>query len=381
MNFLFMGNGGTTNRGCEAILLSTVALLEKQFPGSHYINSSYRDPRVKNTEYLQIQGLKHRVHPEPRSWDMLSWQFCKRFLGHEYIFERFLKLSDYVFALGGDNYTLDYDNPMAYFRANERIHKHNKPLVMWGCSVGPFSANPEFEKYAAGELKKVHRIVVRETFTQAYLESIGVVDNVILRPDPAFYLEPKCCSLPADIEQILSQGCIGVNLSPLLGRYREDDWQQVAQEWLGTLLSAIDLPVLLIPHVMQPNNNDFTFLKALQRGAMCLERIKLLSGELSCREYKYVISRLKTFIGARTHATIAAFSSAVPTFSVGYSLKARGINQDLFGNQNFVIDHRNLTGKILAGKVKELLEDEQAVREVLSEKMLKYKQLPTDILQ
>ena len=37
------------------------------------------------------------------------------------------------------------------------------------------------------------------------------------------------------------------------------------------------------------------------------------------------------FIGARTHATIAAYSSCVPTLVVGYSIKARGIAKDLFG--------------------------------------------------
>lgn len=380
MNFLFMGNGGTENRGCEAILLSTVALLEKQFPGSRYINSSYRDPRVNNTDYLQIKNLKHRVHPEAKSLGMLPWQFCKRVLKHEYVFERFINQCDYVFALGGDNYTLDYNNPEAYFRANELVHKCNKPLVMWGCSVGPFTDRPEFEKYAARELKKVHRIVVRETLTQAYLDSVGVKDNVILRPDPAFFLEPKSCVLASDIEKLLSQGCIGLNLSPLLGRYRGDDWQKVAREWLETLLNTIDLPVLLIPHVMQENNNDFTFLKTLQQGVSCPERVGLLPGELSSREYKYLISRLKAFIGARTHSTIAAFSSAVPTFSVGYSLKARGINQDLFGHQEFVVDHLNLTGEILAGKVKELLENGQQMREGLGKKLNEYKQLSVDFL-
>lgn len=44
------------------------------------------------------------------------------------------------------------------------------------------------------------------------------------------------------------------------------------------------------------------------------------------------------FIGARTHATIAAYSSLVPTLVVGYSVKARGIARDLFGTEkNYVL--------------------------------------------
>ena len=36
-------------------------------------------------------------------------------------------------------------------------------------------------------------------------------------------------------------------------------------------------------------------------------------------------------MGARTHSTIAAYSSGVPTLVIGYSVKSRGIATDLFG--------------------------------------------------
>ena len=49
------------------------------------------------------------------------------------------------------------------------------------------------------------------------------------------------------------------------------------------------------------------------------------------------------FIGARTHATIAAYSSCVPTLVVGYSVKAKGIAKDLFGTyDNYVIPVQQL---------------------------------------
>jgi polysaccharide pyruvyl transferase WcaK-like protein len=51
-------------------------------------------------------------------------------------------------------------------------------------------------------------------------------------------------------------------------------------------------------------------------------------------ELKYLISRCRFFLGARTHATIAAYSSCVPTLVVGYSVKARGIARDLFGTED-----------------------------------------------
>jgi polysaccharide pyruvyl transferase WcaK-like protein len=38
-------------------------------------------------------------------------------------------------------------------------------------------------------------------------------------------------------------------------------------------------------------------------------------------------------IAARTHATIAAYSTLVPVYALGYSIKARGIAKDLFGKE------------------------------------------------
>ena len=49
------------------------------------------------------------------------------------------------------------------------------------------------------------------------------------------------------------------------------------------------------------------------------------------------------FIGARTHATIAAYSSCVPTLVLGYSVKSRGIAKDLFGTEeHYVLPVQNL---------------------------------------
>ena len=48
----------------------------------------------------------------------------------------------------------------------------------------------------------------------------------------------------------------------------------------------------------------------------------------------------------RTHATIAAYSSCVPTLVVGYSIKARGIAKDLFGtDEGYVLPVQALAQK------------------------------------
>ena len=75
-------------------------------------------------------------------------------------------------------------------------------------------------------------------------------------------------------------------------------------------------------------------------------------------------------MGARTHATIAALSSGVPTLSLAYSRKAYGINQDLFGSQEFCLDGADLavSGKV-AARVQAMLAAADAIRQRLREKL------------
>ena len=71
--------------------------------------------------------------------------------------------------------------------------------------------------------------------------------------------------------------------------------------------------------------------------------VLFLLEDMSCEQLKGYIAKCRFFIGARTHSTIAAYSSCVPTLVVGYSVKAIGIARDLFGiEDNYVISVQSL---------------------------------------
>ena len=64
----------------------------------------------------------------------------------------------------------------------------------------------------------------------------------------------------------------------------------------------------------------------------------ILIDDHNCMQLKGFIARCRMFIGARTHATIAAYSSCVPTLVAGYSVKSIGIARELFGtDENYVL--------------------------------------------
>jgi polysaccharide pyruvyl transferase WcaK-like protein len=159
---------------------------------------------------------------------------------------------------------------------------------------------------------------------------------------------------------------LGLNVSPLLKRFhqsKEDDrFPQMVAEFIDSVVHLYGLGVLLIPHVLHDGpNNDYTYMATVADMVGAHERVRLVPSHYNACQMKHVISKCDLLVAARTHATIAGFSSAVPTISLAYSQKAHGINRDLFGDGRWVVDSRTLTeSRALVARVDEMLEGRQA---------------------
>ena len=75
------------------------------------------------------------------------------------------------------------------------------------------------------------------------------------------------------------------------------------------------------------------------------EKIFVIPPIYNAPETKWIISKMKFFAGARTHSTIAALSSYVPTLSFAYSIKAKGINKDIFGHEDLLYEPGKIKSK------------------------------------
>ena len=63
---------------------------------------------------------------------------------------------------------------------------------------------------------------------------------------------------------------------------------------------------------------------------------------------------------------MAAYSSGVPTIVLGYSVKARGIAKDVFGEEKFVLNFNSLTdSKVLEKEFLKLVVNEKEIRKEL----------------
>lgn len=378
--FLLVGNGSYANRGCEAIVRGTVEVLSGRFPGSSFIVSSQGETAAQDAKSETDARIEHRphVHQELPKFSAAWWRYRvlhRRSTGWRQVVFRAeyeaMQCSSCALQAGGDNYTLDYGRPELHMHLDEALWATAKPVVLWGASVGPFSDDPAFEATMREHLGRFSLVLARETETLSYLESIGLTDNVRLVADPAFLMKPAKPDVPDEVMRILDEQPIGINLSPLAGEYRGgngDDWLAIAAGCVKSLLEANEGTVLLVPHVTWPNTNDHAFLEDIARALVGFgDRLCVLPPTLSASETKWVISRLRAFVGARTHATIAAFSTGVPTISIGYSAKARGINHDLFGHLDWLLPVQELSPAVLQERTAHLLSKEDEVRESLAQ--------------
>jgi colanic acid/amylovoran biosynthesis protein len=387
--FYLTGHHTFSNRGCEAIVRSTVELLREQFsdidvlvPSSNIAKDRAQWPGADSVgvEFVPAYSpfiKRYWVHLQQFPIPVLKragWPFpLPRWI------RKTLKSVDYVLSVGGDNYSLDYLFPSLLMGLDRYAMDLRKPVVLWGASVGPFEREPDFLPVIHRHLERMAFIAARESITVKYLTKLGLANKTVHVADPAFVLTPEHIDVAPFWPEDSGKGVVGLNISPLLLRYRprNEPQDKLLDEVAGFIRNAVvkrGLGVLLVPHVIPHDraakNNDATFMAQLLPRLNDLgNHVQLMNDQLNAAETKYVISKCRFFIGARTHSTIAAFSSGVPTVSIAYSVKAIGINSDIFGDNQYVVNASDISQRLLTEQLAKLLDREDDLRAVIRDKM------------
>ena len=330
---LLYAHAGSKNHGCEAIVRSTLKILNLDnvkvslatFRKQEDIDFLSSDFNLDFLTYGRYEGL----HPM-RLIDagLRKLHLCKNLL---FSFSQkqiaaSLDKNTLCLSIGGDNYC--YGVPRWIYYTNNLAAKKESKTVFWGCSVDPNSINKEMLE----DLKKYSLIIARESITYNAFIDNGLT-NTILLPDPAFTLDTKLSALP---DGFISGNTIGINVSPLIMKNETKEGIVIKSytKLIQHIIDTTDSQIALIPHVLWDHDNDMLPLGKLYDLFKNTGRVILISDNLNCMELKGIISQCKLFIGARTHATIAAYSTGVPTLVIGYSVKARGIAKDIFGSED-----------------------------------------------
>ena len=359
-------HNGSGNHGCEAIVRSTTALLvrignlvvfsEKKDEDSYYmpdLGVECRDPKKEIVRFSQpyFRAIYSRYGKRQRdafyriTFDPLL-NACRKGI---------------FLSIGGDLYC--YEKPDYIYRVHRYMADVGAKSVLWCCSVDPQDIDEDMKN----DLASYDLICARESISYEALKRIN--HNTILTVDPAFTLSAQETVLPGE-------NYVGINLSPMITEREAVPGISIKnyENLICHILEYTSSSIALIPHVVWANTDDRTKLAELKKQFAKDDRVTVIN-DMNCMKLKYIIAHSRMFIGARTHATIAAYSSCVPTLTVGYSVKAKGIAKDLFGTyENYVVPVQSLkTPYDLTNAFIWMAEREERIREHLKNIMPEYK--------
>lgn len=378
------GHTGSKNRGCEAIIRSTVSILKKS--GISDIKFMTFD---ENFDRFLGLNKEAKLIPYPKkSFSLKALSLIKRKVFNNYLwgFKFFynnlfdnIEKESVILNVGGDIYCSG--SPYLSYTLNILSEKYKIPNIFWGCSVDDRVLS---DKEMQQDINRYSYIITRETETFNNIkEVLNDSDKLFLTCDPAFHLEIQETSLPPNF---IEGNTLGINLSNHFfeNADNENDMTYInIKNLIDFVFSETDMNICLIPHVYttNPDTLDLKILKKIYSLYKDTGRIGIVKDELSCTELKYIISKCRFFIGARTHAVIAAYSSEVPAIALSYSIKSIGIAKDIFGSSDgYAISRKELssTDKLKNIFINTLINNENKIKERYKEFMPKYKQTIID---
>ena len=164
--------------------------------------------------------------------------------------------------------------------------------------------------------------------------------------DVAFLLQPVSADEMLDLalkdwidNKDVAYPLVGINVSGLIyndpdgarSKYGfKSDYKKVLIGFISMLIKSTDARIVLISHVMDKMGHYESDIGA------CMDLVKQLSlqnekrvivspATLNQSQAKWLISQMDWFCGTRMHSTIAGLSSCVPTASISYSDKTKGV--------------------------------------------------------
>lgn len=364
----FFNHMDSTNHGCEAIVRTSKNIINDEITLCSM--NPQGDIRYGVDKIINIE--EDIISCDYRKIDKLIASIYHKLKHSDYLFNKMkrkeliskAKKGDIFVSIGGDNYCYAGYDILA--DVNKALKKRGVKTVLWGCSVDEGDM-PDIMKR---DLSTFDLITARETISYEILKKLN--KNTYLFSDPAFTLEKQEVSLPENFQK---RNMVGINLSPLVLNLRKEDSVILENyvELIKFILENTDMGIVLTPHVTAENNDDRIPLTKLYERFKDTGRVIMLK-DSNCMVLKYYISNMRFFIGARTHATIAAYSTEVPTLVVGYSTKSKGIARDLFGSEeNYVVNINDMKEKEeLKNAFKWIMANENHIKEKLAEKMPVY---------
>lgn len=376
---ILYANGNGQNHGCEALSRSLCKLFA-DMQVVEYVREAGADQEYGVSQVAARKELQSGYAHEStimQIWYKIAYKLHWHNAYNRIRYSCFLNeinSDDIALSIGGDNYC--YSDITWLQSLNTLINKKTQTVLLGVSIESKLLKSVDL----CNDLNQYALIIARESLTYDALVEHGLDDKTVLIPDSAFLLEKEATELPPNFAE---GNTVGINISPMIMGYEENQGMayQNYEELVRYILENTDMSVALIPHVVWQMSDDRIPLQRLYDTFGDSGRVCLIEDQ-NCMRLKYIISKCRFFVGARTHATIAAYSTCVPTLVVGYSVKAKGIAKDLFGTyENYVIPVQSLSEQNELTKAFEWLQTQEVnvrthLEQIMPQYMSKVEKLP-----
>jgi len=371
-HYLLYFHAGSGNHGCEALVRTTSELLDYK---NNRISLASFNPETDYdygiNKFCQIYRDTGQFNINKLDPGFLRAYFQLKIQKDYYAIDKYqvrkkysIKSGDVALHIGGDNYC--YHETPRISERNKAWKRNGLKTVLWGCSIDPEVVD---DVDTANDIATYDLITARETISYNAIKQIN--RNTVLVSDSAFWLKT---ARPKLFDESVEY--VGINMSPMVLTMENQNGMVKSnyERLIEYILDNTRMHILLIPHVILEKNDDRIANQYLYNKYMHTRRLTMID-DCNCEELKGYISQCRFFVGARTHACIAAYSSFIPTLSVGYSTKSLGIARDIFGtDENYVVSVQSLTQKDeLAVAFKWIVQNEETIKMRLSEFIPQYK--------
>ena len=316
---LFWHSMNSDNLGVGALTLANIEILRGVARDMglqpHFLVMGWRDPRPVYLTAPDIEHRPFRTRHLARPGDQIAADIAR---------------CDIVFDIGGgDSFTDIYGLKrfLTIWVTKARTLAAGKPLILSPQTVGPFNtwwAPP----LARAVMNRAAFVVTRDAPSTRFLQEMGIRAEQLEATDVAMRL-----SYTAPVRDD-GKVRVGLNVSGLLfnGGYTQanqfglkGDYPALVREIIGWFTARPEVEMHLVGHVQSEHIEVEDDQRVSARLAQEFPGTVLAPVFASPIEAKSYIAGMDFFMGARMHATIAAFSTGVPVIPMAYSRKFAGV--------------------------------------------------------
>lgn len=333
-NIVLLGlDFNSKNLGCSALAYSFLNILDKISKENNInldiISVNYNKFELKDEDY-KVKDLKIKYK------NLIFYiKYIKAIINSDLVFD----------FTGGDSFTDIYGKSRFLKESflKMMVICCNRKLILGPQTIGPFKST-WIKNIAYLIMKKSKQVYTRDKISFDYVKKMKI--NAINITDVALMLPNEKVNIEKD-NNVLN---IGINVSGLLwnGGYTRNNqfglkfnYQAYIEEIIKIFVN-MGAKIYLIGHVLPKEDNspenDYVICQKIHEQypeTVLAPRFK------TPMEAKGYIANMDFFIGSRMHATVAAFSMKVPTVSIAYSRKFKGLYGSL--GYNYIIDAKEVT--------------------------------------